>query len=480
MKTKILNNAIVFFIITLSSCSDFLNLQPDYLINEKSFYKTTNDFEASVMGTYASLQESTYALLALTELTTDNLTVTLQSPGVSELECDEVRLSSNNEYIHSIWNACYGAISRSNNLLGRLEDAPIADQEKNKYRGEAYFVRGYSYFILVRLFGPVQLVEKAFRSPNEIAASDMSRKSVNDIYDFIIRDLEQASELLQGLTMPGKGRASSGAAKALLGKVYLTQKEFEKAGSILKSVIDSEQYALVNNYAALFDKQNDDLPESLFEIKYLSGNVGEGNSFALHFVPTAYGGMALFPGNQLGGGRLSPTRDLANAYENGDVRKNASISDSVPMSDGSTVRMLYGKKFVDFTASNIADMNNNFTVLRYADVLLMYAEVLNETGKTADAQSYINLVRKRAGLAGISGLSKDQVSLALEKERRVEFLYEGHRWFDLVRTGRILVVLNKYFADSGFSYSVEDYESLMPIPQREIDINPALEQNPGY
>jgi tetratricopeptide (TPR) repeat protein len=480
MKTKILNSVIVFLIITLSSCSDFLNLEPDYLINEESFYKTTIDFEASVIGSYASLQEATYAFLALTELTTDNLTVTLQSPGVSELECDEVRLSSNNEYIHSIWNSYYGAISRSNNLLERLENAPIPDQEKNQFRGEAYFVRGYAYFNLVRLFGPVQLVDKAFRSPNEIAASDMSRKPVNDIYDFIIRDLEQASDLLHGLTMPGKGRASWGAAEALLGKVYLTQKEFGKAGTILKSVIDSRQYALVNNYAGLFDKQNDDLPESLFEIKYLSGNVGEGNSFALHFVPTAYGGMALFPGNQLGGGRLSPTTDMANAYEYGDLRKNASISDSVPMSDGSTVRILYGKKFVDFTASNIADMENNFTVLRYADVLLMYAEVLNETGKTVDAQSYINLVRRRAGLTDISGLSKEQVSLALEKERRVEFLYEGHRWFDLVRTGRAVIALNKYFSDSGFSYSVEDYETLMPIPQREIDINPALEQNPGY
>ncbi|OFX54135.1 MAG: hypothetical protein A2W86_05490 [Bacteroidetes bacterium GWD2_45_23] len=480
MRTKILNSTIAFFTIIFSSCSDFLNLQPDYLINEESFYKTTIDFEASVIGPYASLQEATYALLALTELTTDNLTVTLQSPGVSELECDEVRLSSNNDYIHSIWNACYGAISRSNNLLGRLEGASIPDQEKNQYRGEAYFVRGYAYFILVRLFGPVQLVDKAFRSPNEIAASDMSRKPVNEIYEFIIQDLEQAGDLLQGLTMPGKGRASSGAAKALLGKVYLTQKEYEKAGTVLKSVIDSGQYSLVNNYAGLFDKQNDDLPESLFEIKYLSGNVGEGNSFALHFVPTVYGGMALFPGNQLGGGRLSPTMDMANAYENGDVRKNASVSDSVPMSDGSTVRMLYGKKFVDFTASNIADMNNNFTVLRYADVLLMYAEVLNETGKTADAQSYINLVRARAGLTAISGLSKVQVVLALEKERRVEFLYEGHRWFDLVRTGRALSVLNAYFTASGLSYSVEDYETLMPIPQREIDINPALEQNPGY
>ena len=142
--------------------------------------------------------------------------------------------------------------------------------------------------------------------------------------------------------------------------------------------------------------------------------------------------------------------------------------------------MLYGKKFVDFTATNVADMNNNFTAIRYSDVLLMYAEALNETSKTEDAHLYINQVRKRAGLVELTGLSKNELFLSIEKERRVEFLYEGHRWFDLVRTGRAIEVLNKHFTDSGLSYTVDQNELLMPIPQRERDINPALEQNPGY
>ena len=142
--------------------------------------------------------------------------------------------------------------------------------------------------------------------------------------------------------------------------------------------------------------------------------------------------------------------------------------------------MLYGLKFVDFSAKDVNDMDINFTALRYADVLLMYAEVLNETGKTTEAHTYINMVRKRAGLAPLSNLVKADFAVALEKERRVEFLYEGQRWFDLVRTGRAKAVLNKYFTDNKLSFSVEDYEFLMPIPQRELDIDSKLKQNPGY
>lgn len=463
------------------SCDDFLSLQPDYQINDQSFYENANDFEASIVGPYANLQDIHNAsFLYLSELNTDNLIVTLQSPEVSVLECDEVRLTPNNSYVGNIWNLSYNAISRCNNILTRIETAKISEQLRNQYKGEAHFLRAYNYFNLVRLFGPVQLVKKEFRSPNEVATFDLARKPVNDIYNLIIEDLEIADDLLKNVSTLGKGRASSGAAKALLGKVYLTQKDYGKAAIYLKQIIDDNKYTLISNYASLFAKNNDDLPESIFEIKYLTGSVGEGNSFAQQLIPTLYGGMALLPGNQLGGGRLSPTTSLQNAYEPGDLRKNASISDSIPLTNGSVYRMLYGKKFVDFTATNVADMNNNFTAIRYADVLLMYAEVLNETSKTDDAHLYINQVRRRAGLGDLTGLSKDEMFLSIEKERRIEFLYEGHRWFDLVRTGRAVEVLNKYFTDSGLSYTVEQNELLMPVPQRERDINPALDQNPGY
>ena len=471
----------LFILVILTSCSDFLNLQPENQINDQSFYKTANDFEASIVGPYASLQElHNSAFLYLTELNTDNAIVTLQSPGTSELECDEIRFTSSNGYLGSMWNSSYTAISRCNNIISRLETAEINEQKKNQYKGEALFVRAYCYFNLVRIFGALPIVENEFRSPGEVASYDMSRKPESEVYLLIISDLVSSGELLANVTGLGKGRASAGAAKTLLGKVYLTQKQYDKAATVLKSVIDLNQYSLVANYKSLFTNNNDELPESIFEIKYLSGSVGEGNSFGVQIVPALYGGMALFAGNQLGGGRLSPTSDLVNAYEKGDLRKKASVSDSIPLVGGAVYRMLYGLKFVDFTAKDVNDMDINFTALRYADVLLMYAEVLNETGKTTDALSYLNMVRKRAGLALLSGLSKSDFTLTLEKERRVEFLYEGQRWFDLVRTGRAKTVMNKYFTDNKMSFSIEDYELLMPIPQRELDIDPNLKQNTGY
>jgi hypothetical protein len=276
-----------------------------------------------------------------------------------------------------------------------------------------------------------------------------------------------------------KGRASAGAAKTLLGKVYLTEKKYTDAATVLKEVIDLNTYSLVDDYGSLFDGSNERSSESIFEIEYLSGNLGEGNYLSSAFTPGLFG-IAIFPNNMSGSGSMCPTRGLFNAYEEGDLRKAASMIDSVKMTNGTYQRTLCGLKFVDFSTGTGGDGGVNFTTLRYADVLLMYAEALNETSQTATAHDYLNLVRDRAGLDGLSGLSKDGFALALEKERRVEFCCEGHRWFDLVRTGRAQTVLNAYFVSTGFSYSIENHELLMPIPSDEIEIDPRLKQNPEY
>jgi hypothetical protein len=307
----------------------------------------------------------------------------------------------------------------------------------------------------------------------------MTRKPVENIYQLIIRDLKDASGFLDGVSGLSKSRASKGAAKTLLGKVYLTRKEYTLAATVLKEVIDMKTYSLAASYKSMFTNGNKGLAESIFEIEYLSGNVGEGNSFSSLFTPPRFD-MGIFPGNMQGSGRIVPTRQIADAYEPGDLRRAVSVIDSVRLKDGTYAKNLYGLKFVDFTTGLTGDGGINFTSLRYADVLLMYAEVLNETAKTAEAHGYLKQVRNRAGLTGPDGLSKDAFALALEKERRVEFLLEGHRWFDLVRTGRVQTVMNKYFTDIGLKFSVENHELIMPIPQKERDINPQLEQNPNY
>ncbi|HEV7346965.1 RagB/SusD family nutrient uptake outer membrane protein [Telluribacter sp.] len=464
----------------LVSCSDFLSLQPEYQINEVSFYKNAQDFETALTGTYAGLQGlHDAAIVYLGDLTTDNAEIRWTSPTVAETELDEMNPTPANGFLNTVWTTSFATIARSNNILSRLDAVNLTEAQKNQFRGEALFLRAYSYFYLVRLFGNVPIVEVAFRSPNEIMDFDMTRRPASDVYNLIVKDLTESASLLNGVTLASKSQASAGAAKTLLGKVYLTTKQYEQAKNVLKEVIDMKKYSLQSEYRRLFINGNDELPESIFEIKYLAGNVGEGNSFSSIFTPARFD-MAMFPGNMQGSGRVLPTRQMASAYEAGDLRRRASIGDSVRLVTGRYERDLHGLKFVDFTTGIVGDGGINFTALRYADVLLMYAEALNETGNTQEAFTYLNMVRNRAGLQPLSGLSKSEIALALEQERRVEFFLEGHRWFDLVRTGRLQAVMNKYFQDNGLKFTVANHELLMPIPLREIDINPNLGQNPGY
>ncbi|WP_247235686.1 RagB/SusD family nutrient uptake outer membrane protein [Telluribacter sp. SYSU D00476] len=465
---------------SLVSCSDFLTLQPEYQINELSFYKNAKDFETALTGTYAGLQGLHDAsIVYLGDLTTDNAEIRWTSPTVAETELDEMNPTPANSFLNTVWTTCFATIARSNNILSRLDAVALTEAQKNQFRGEALFLRAYSYFYLVRLFGNVPIVEVAFRSPNEIMNFDMTRKPASEVYALIVKDLTEAASLLNGMQLASKSQASAGAARTLLGKVYLTTKQYDQAKSVLKEVIDQKTYSLNPNYKSLFSTGNDELQESIFEIKYLAGNVAEGNSFSSIFTPARFD-MAIFPGNMQGSGRILPTRQMANAYESGDLRRTASIGDSVRLMTGKYEKELYGLKFVDFTTGIGGDGGVNFTALRYADVLLMYAEALNETGSTDEALTYLNMVRNRAGLQPLSGLPQSEIRLALEQERKVEFFLEGHRWFDLVRTGRLQTVMNKYFQDNGLKFTVANHEVLMPIPLREIDINPNLGQNPGY
>ncbi|WP_411029964.1 RagB/SusD family nutrient uptake outer membrane protein [Spongiimicrobium sp. 3-5] len=469
----------IVLLTALSSCSDFLELEPEYLANEASFYKTEADFETAMIGNYSELQNIYNApLLDLTELTTDNAYIQWTSPTSSEFECDEMRITAPNTFVDQVWNGSFKTIVRCNTILERIDGIEISESIKKQYQGESYFLRAFSYFNLVRLFGDLPLVEVVFNSPDEISTFDMTRRPISEIYGLIVSDLQQAQALLQGIEL-SKSRASAGASEALLGKVYLTQKQYPEALSTLKSVIDSGMYNLQDDYASIFTNANDELPESIFEIKYISGNIGEGNDFSSLFTPPSFN-AAIFPNNMNGSGRIVPTLDVRNSYEDGDLRRELSIKDSLLLLDGTYEQLQYGLKFVDFTVGLQGDGGINFIPLRYADVLLMYAEALNESDRTDEAYPFINATRNRAGLGPISGLSKEEFALTLEQERRVEFLSEGQRWFDLARTGRTIEVLNSYFQSIGASFSVTQEELLMPLPQREIDIDPNLKQNPGY
>ncbi len=478
MKYKII--IVLLLMITFSSCKKFLDLTPDSQISNQNFFRNSSDFESALTGVYGTFRGyfSGSTMLYLGELTTDNAEIQWTSPSVSEMQLDQNAVNPTNSYISSAWRTFLTTISQCNTILNRIDKVDFDVAVKNRIKGEALFLRAYSFFYLTQIFGNVPITTEEFKSPEQILAADLSLQPSEKAYALIIGDLTTAEGLLPATLNPEKTRASLGTVKTLLGKVYLTLHEYDLAAAELKAVIDSHDYSLAPAYKTLFSSGNNNLAESIFEIQFVSGKT-IGNNYSYLFSP-AITSMAIFQNNQQGAGRIVPTLDIMNAYEAGDARKAASVNDSVPLINGTKTYNRYGLKFVDFKAIDVTDGSITFTVLRYADVLLMYAEALNESDHTPDAFPYINAVRERAQLTDLSGLGKDDLRIALEKERRVEFLDEGQRWFDLLRTGRTEAVLNAYYNSTSQHFSVEDYELIFPIPQNEVDLNAAVIQNPGY
>jgi hypothetical protein len=477
---------IVLVSIISFSCEDFLDLGPDNRINTQSFYKNQKDFEVALVGAYSTLQGLHGSNLHLfAEMATDNAEIQLSNPTSNELQFDEINFTPSNTYANAYWSSCYSLITKCNTILSRIEGFnDINETVKKSIQGECMFLRSYAYFYLVRMFGEVTIVTEEFTSPNQVAAYDMSRKPVVDVYRLILDDLTNAESLLVPIVPSNRGQVSIGAVKTLLAKIYLTQKEYAKAAAELEKVMTlkkadgSPAYKLEADYGKLFSEGNDDNNESIFEIEFASGNLGEGNNYAHHFYPLIQQ-MAVFKGNLLAGGRCVPTQSLMNAYEDGDKRKEVSVGDRIPLADGTFTASTFCKKFVDYNVTILSDGGVNFTEYRYADILLMYAEALNESDR-ADADTYLNEVRARAGLESKDRISKEDFRLVIEQERRVEFAYECHRWFDLVRTGRLKDVMNAHFESKGLGFSVEDHEWLLPVPQTQRDIDSNLSQNPGY
>jgi hypothetical protein len=393
-----------------------------------------------------------------------------------DAEIDQFKETSANSIITSAWVDTYHGILLCNVVLDRI--APIAMDEtlRSRYIGEAKFLRALMYFNLVRIYGDVPLVVSETKSVAEGYAQ--TRVAVASVYDQIIADLSDAEQKLPvAYTGANIGRATKGAAKGLLGKVYLTKKDYANAQTKLKEVLDLGTYSLLPNYADLWKTANANNAESLFEVQFKKGGLGTGSNYYLQFAPRNSG--TVITGLGFAQGRNIPNTDISKAYETNDLRKNISMAESYVM-NGTTINDKYTLKFRDVPYID-GDADNHWPVIRYADVLLMYAEAVNEKngGPSAEAYTSINSVRARAGLPVLaSGLTHDAFALAVEHERQVELAFEGHRWFDLVRTGRALTVMNAHFAGT---ITVKPFQLLYPVPQSQVTINPdGIKQNPGY
>jgi starch-binding outer membrane protein, SusD/RagB family len=464
-------------LLIFTGCVKKLDLNPISEASLDNSYKNEKDINQAVAGAYSSLKSlGQYGMNFpyFAEIRSDNseLENLTKDAGVYAA-FDLFRLTSNNKVLNETWTSMYRGIQSCNIILARIQEIQMNDNIKAVRIGEAKFIRALTYFNLVRIWGDVPLIVNEIKDPFE--AFEHSRISIEVVYEQIIKDLKEASDLLlPNYNSSEVGRATKGAAQTLLAKVYLTRKQYSEAASILQNVISSNVYILLPNYADVFVVTNKNNKESIFEVQYKSGGLGQGSIFANEFIPEnsnhLVGGIGPALGNNV------PTSDLYNSYSSIDKRRD--MIGILPNGK------MYSKKFIEvLKVPNDGDRNS--IVLRYADVLLMYAETLNEMQYKADndAFKYLNEVRLRAGLIKYTSADlPDQLSfrLAVEKERRHELAFENHRWFDIVRIGRAIEIMNEHIFTTG-RITIQNHQVLFPIPLIQIDASSGkLTQNAGY
>ncbi|MDB5134111.1 MAG: RagB/SusD domain protein [Mucilaginibacter sp.] len=481
--------ALIFVTVAGTSCKDFLESKPISQIGETDFFKTESDFNQALVGAYSAFAQvysgnGYYPLLV--DLRSDNTTeLTAGGDGNdAKRNIDEFRETTDNEHLTAFWQTSYILIARANSILARIEGATIGDNLKKQYSGEALTLRSLAYFNLVRLYGGVPLVTEPVTDID--ASYNVGRSTVPEVYAQIEADLAKAEELVP-VSYDGSavGRATKGAAQSLLGEVYLTQKKYSEAAAEFKKVVNSGTYSLLPVYADLYKAGQQGNPEAIWQAQYKSASNSLGSNLPNHFAPTGSEGITIQSGGAYGFNQ--PTEDIAAAYSAGDVRRN-NIADGY--TNGSTfVAAKYIRGYVEReTGSGNADSGADWYVIRYADILLMYAEALNEVNKgpVDDAYKAINLVRKRANLSDLSGLTYETFKTAVYNEERLESPFEGHRWFDLLRTDRALTVMNSKVSGGtkstvGISTPIKSYQLLYPIPALAvITSTPAIAQNEGY
>lgn len=477
----------------LVSCSKFIDYDPkeDFQITADDFFTTQDDFQKAVVATYSPMQWL-WADVVIGDVASDN-SVSGGENATDQLgfqQIDDYQIVANNSYLTEAWKACYEGINRAN----------WAEENKNKLDftgkealyGEVYFLRAFYYFELVRFFGDVPLFVDRRLSATD--SRKLQRAPKADVYKQIEADLNKAISVLP-VSNAQKGRVTKYAAQALLGKVYLYQNKFNEAAAMLENVI-SGPFSLVADFKGMFLQAGENGPESVFEIQYSNvspfydwSNPGRGQG---NLAVQVCGVRNITGGSPYAQGWSTnlPTKNLADAFEAGDKRKDATILDIeayknanpqfnitylvAPFKNTGLYNQKYHPRKGETSGQVELNYLNNFRTIRFADVLLMAAEAYNRKTSPDDAkaQSYLNRVRQRAFGDNNHNVTLTGTALrdAIWNERRLELAMEGDRFFDLVRTGKA--------ADKIAGFKTGKNE-LFPIPQQEVDIS-GLTQNPGY
>lgn len=496
IKHKMMKKISLLFVLLVSfGCSDdFVEVAPPFTISSETFFQTEEDFENALVGAYDILQ-STYINVILGEIASDNTRAGGESPTdvIGWQQVDRMIHTQINQDIRTLWNFNFAGVQRASFIIQNESEADFDGSER--LIAEAKFLRAYFNFELVKWFGDLPIKpEGQFELGEELTIPRLPKAQV---YEYIINDLLYAVENLE-TTSPAVGRTNQLVAKALLGKVYLFTEQFPEAADMLTDVVNSGAYHLYGtqgneDFANLFEFIGENSGESVFEVQY-TGVQGagfgclqcsEGN------VAVGFSGIRGYQGPvfESGFGFNLPTQEAYDAFSLNDVRRDLTILDieawasetgavfTIGNQDDVTGHTgFYNRKYLPRINNNQPDVNlthpNNYRAIRFADVLLMAAEALNRAGLNDEAaKGYVNQIRERAGLNPTEA-SGAQLLEVIYNERRLELFGEGHRFFDLVRTGRAVQFID------GFSPNKNE---VFPIPLEEIQFSQGnWEQNLGY
>ncbi|MFT6165509.1 MAG: hypothetical protein ACJASF_000188 [Vicingaceae bacterium] len=487
---KTIGIVLVTTLFSLTACEKFLDLEPPFSQDADNYFTEPSHYELALIGAYDLLQGS-FINLWIGEIASDNSIAggesVTDSQGLHEIEA--MTHGAVNRELRNVFQWNYAGITRANFILENKNN--IDFDGKGQIIAEATFLRGYYYFQLVKYFGAVPLVIDERLGADDV--TEIKRSSRADVYAQIEADLNFAASNLNPVH-PVKGRVNKWAALAVLGKVQLYQNKFAESAVTLDQVINSNQYQLISDYRNLFTVGNEGHSESVFDVQY-SGLEGgsydcliclEGNAAVGFQGIRQYNGPIYSDGNSYN----LPTQDLYASFEAADtIRRNATILDldsfigqqANPAAityaiGGGGHTGLYNNKYIKKQGELGLPDNDltspvNYVVIRYADVLLMAAEAHSESNNPGQALSYLNQVRSRVNLPSVGG-SGLALTEAIWAERRAELSGEGHRFFDLVRTGQAASKIN------GFQTGKHE---LFAIPQIEISLAGGnWSQNQGY
>jgi len=500
------------------SCKKFLVEEPFSLKTPSELLQTESSAQAFVIGLYDKLSNTpnsrsfSAGLLVVANFGTDDFA---GKGNTSQAYADYMNYTytSSEETLDLIWKNFYAGINQASDIINNIPSSPLSDASKNKYGAEAKFMRAFFYFYFVRMFGGVPLITTATTSldPN---AFNTKRASIQEVYNQIIKDLKEAAPMLPEVSQTPAGRATRGAALAMLTKVYLTMASYGKYKSVAgyewvnvpeaftnavstgQQVLAIPDYALLSDYGSIFEVPTENNPETIFSVQFEGSSKvsGKGGGLANLFAPASNGDINLSRGGQ---NNARPTQNLINKYATGDTRKtrnivNFSYKGCVEVPGATTLALTYAGKFrkpCGFDGQHFSDPIN-LPLFRLADVMLMVAEAdaeLNNGAATARALKLVTDLRVKRYLSTVvpSAPTGNFLDFIFD-ERSRELCYEGQRWFDLVRTGRLINAVKSTLLSVSTTTApanIQPKHYLYPIPLNEILNNAAIDvtdQNPGY